>query len=568
MSKRILWAAVLIAAVTAVVLLLMHRQPKKVAMIIKNAAMYTVNPAQPKAEAVAVTNGIIMGVGTTADILARFEADTVIDLKGKPMYPGFIDSHAHLEGLGSLLVIVDVGNCSMKEIRERVAAEVSHHHDGTWLRGRGWDQNLWEGRQFPTCADLDGVAPDVPVVLERIDGHAVWLNSAALRRTGISASTPDPVGGRIVRDRRGNPSGVLVDNAINFLTAVLPPPSRTERRDAVQRAIQMCLRAGLTQVHDMGADSTLIEVYRELEREGRFPFRVYVALDGTKDTWRKSLESGPAQADPAGRVTVRALKMYMDGALGSRGAALMAPYADDPGNRGLTMMSADSLKSVALLCLTHGFQLCVHAIGDRANAIVLSAYEDAFKSRRVNGNDVRFRIEHAQVLDPADVKRFHLLGVIPMMQPGHCTSDFAWAEDRLGAQRAAYAYAWRSLIDDGNIVPAGSDFPVESPNPLLGFYAAISRQDLHGEPPGGWHPEQRMTREEALKAYTIWASYAAFEENVKGSIEPGKWADFVVLSEDIMTVSPIRIPDVRVMKTIVGGSIVYEAADSSLTEGE
>ncbi len=561
MRRALVVLLIVCAAIAFAFFLFRQRGPREVSMILTNGTVYTVNPSLPKAEAVAIDHGVIAAVGTTKDILARFKADTVIDLQHMVVYPGFIDAHAHLEGLGAQLMYVDVqGGLSLDEIRRAVIAEIPHHRDGSWIRGRGWDQNLWLSKAFPTRADLDGVAPDVPVVLQRVDGHAFWLNTAALRKTNITRSTPDPVGGRILRDASGEATGVLIDNAMIYLTAVLPSPSKAERTEAIRRAVQRCLRYGLTQVHDMGVDEEMLTIYRELIRDNRFPFRVYTAIDGDGDTWKKYLASGPEKEDSSGRLAIRALKVYMDGALGSRGAALLAPYTDEPTNRGLTTMTADSLRRLAGLCLEHGFQLCTHAIGDRANAIVLTAYADAFTERHVNGNDVRFRIEHAQVLDPVDIPRFHKLGVIPMMQPAHCTSDNPWVEDRIGKARAAFAYAWRSLLDDGNIVPGGSDFPVESPDPLRGFSAAITRQDQHGQPRGGWHPEQCMTRDEALKAFTIWASYAAFQEGQKGSIEPGKWADLVVLSDDIMAIEPSKIPDVEVRKTIVAGQIVYDAS--------
>jgi predicted amidohydrolase YtcJ len=558
MKSRLAVTAALALCLAAAAFLLLRHHHREVSMILVNGDVYTVNPTQPKAEAVAIDRGVIVGVGTSRDLLEGFKGDTVIDLGGKPVYPGFIDSHAHLEGLGIMLMTLDLHQASSpEEVASLVAAEASRRPAESWIRGRGWDQNLWPGKHFPNRSTLDEAAPGNPVVLGRVDGHAVWANSRALRLAGISRSTADPQGGRVVRDASGEPTGVLIDNATLLLAAVVPPPTREERTEAVRRAVGRCLRFGLTEVHDMGVDGDLVEIYRGLIRDGAFPFRVYAAVEGGSS--KRFLAEGTGKGDATGKLTVRAVKLYMDGALGSRGAALFQAYDDDPGNRGHTMMSSDSLRRMAELCLDRGFQLCVHAIGDRANNLVLSAFDEAFKSRKINGTDVRFRVEHAQVLEPADVPRFHRLGVLPMMQPTHCTSDMPWVTDRLGEARARNAYVWRSLLDDGNIVPAGSDFPVESPSPLLGMYAAITRQNLEGKPDSGWHGEQRMTREEALKAYTIWGAYAAFQEERKGTIEIGKWADLVVLSEDIMTVEPRRIPAVRVEKTIVGGFMAYEA---------
>ncbi len=534
-------------------------------MLLTNGVVYTVNPSQPKADAIAIDGGVIVGVGTGRDLQERFKPDSVIDLHGKPVYPGFIDSHAHLEGLGASLMFLDLRNTkSAQAVVQRVAETAQQRPAGAWIRGRGWDQNLWPTKTFPTKQLLDAVVPKNPVVLQRIDGHAVWVNSLTLKLAGITRNTPDPPAGRILRTPKGEPTGVLIDQAVDLLLSAIPPPTKQEREEAISRAVNVCLRFGLTQVHDMGADSQMIAIYRELIARKEFPFRVYVAVDGIGPTWTEFLKSGPMELDDSGRLSVRALKLYMDGALGSRGAALFEPYSDDPPNRGITVMSVDSLTHVAELCVDKGFQLCVHAIGDRANSIVLSAYAKAFQERRVSGSDLRFRVEHVEVLDPADVRRFHELGVLPSMQPTHCTSDMPWIVDRLGPARVKDASVWSSLLNDGNIIPGGSDFPVESPNPLLGIYAAITRQDLEGRPDTGWFAGQCMTRDEALKSFTLWGSYSAFQEDRKGSIEVGKWADLVVLDRDIMRVPPREIPEAAVLKTMVGGVFVYEAGSTDV----
>ena len=548
---------------------LFNISPREASMLLVNGIVYTVNEHQPLAEAVAIRGDKIVGVGTTKDIMAAFKAERVIDLKGRAVYPGFIDSHAHLENLGIILTTLNlIGTSSVDEIQEMVRKGVEGKELGQWLRGRGWDQNVWRTKAFPTHEMLDAVSGDVPVYLTRIDGHAVWVNEKVLTLAGISKSTPDPQGGKILRDKSGNPTGVFIDNAVDLLLSVLPEPTDDERMETVSRAVQECLKVGLTEVHDMGVDLQGIRVYKRMIQEGKFPFRVYAALaddispsdqSGFGPTLQQYFRSGPETGGDSGRLTVRAIKLYADGALGSRGAALIEPYADDPGNRGLTLISTAILNSAAGQALAKGFQLCVHAIGDRANNIVLNVYEKVLTGPGKNPGDVRFRIEHAQVLDSADIPRFHRIGVLPMMQPTHCTSDMGWAEDRLGPRRVKGAYAWRSLIDDGSIVPGGSDFPVESPNPLFGIYAAITRQDQNGLPAGGWHPEQRMTREEALKSFTIWGAYAGFQEKLKGSLESGKWADLVVLSDDIMKTEPRKICTTTVEMTIIGGEIVYSS---------
>ena len=526
-------------------------------MLLINGVVYTLNDEQPSAEAVAIQGERIVGVGSTKEITSAFASGQIIDLHGRPVYPGFIDSHAHLEGLGAALMYLDLsGTTSIEEITRLVKQEAARRKDGQWLRGRGWDQNKWHPPDFPTHQQLDAASGDVPVYLKRIDGHAAWVNRRVMELAHIDRSTRDPEGGKILRDEHGNPTGVFVDRAVDMLEAVIPPPSEAERKEAIRLAVNECLKVGLTEVHDMGVDLGLLDIYDRLIRSGEFPFRVYAAIDGPGETWNHFLQSGPDTAGHAGRLTVRALKMYADGALGSRGAALLRPYSDDPGNRGLTLTSTAELTRAAHECLDRGFQLCVHAIGDRANNMVLNVYEDVLPK---GGRTARFRVEHAQVLDTADIPRFHRIGVLPMMQPSHCTSDMPWVKDRLGAQRLAGAYAWRSLLDQGSIIPGGSDFPVESPNPLWGFYAAITRQDRTGRPAGGWHPEQRMTRLEALRSFTIWGAYAGFQENVKGSIKPGKWADLTVLSDDIMKIDPPRIPGTTVDMTVVAGSIVYRS---------
>lgn len=524
-----------------------------------NGNMYTVDDRAPRAEAFAVREGRFVEVGSTARITSHFKADTTVDLQGKSVYPGFIDSHAHVEGLGAALLNLNLNGKSIAEIEAAVAGAAQVKRPGQWIRGRGWDQNLWPGKAFPTHIQLDAVSPNRPVYLTRVDGHAAWVNSVVLLMAGITRATRDPQGGRILRDSRGNPTGVFVDNAMALLGSFLPEPSDEDREEAIQLAVAECLRKGITQVHDMGAGLDVIRAYKKLISQGRFPFRVYVALEGTDSLAVDSyLRSGPEVDQANGKLTVRAIKLYADGALGSRGAALVEPYSDDPGNRGLTLTSGEELELAAERSLEKGFQLCVHAIGDRANTIVLSAYERAFNAKQVKGTDKRFRVEHAQILDQRDIHRFSSDGVIPSMQPVHCTSDMPWAPDRLGPARVKGAYAWKSLINAGSIIPGGSDAPVEDPNPLGGFFAAVTRQRPDGTPSGGWNAPERMSREEALKCFTIWGSFAAFQEKEKGSIEDGKWADFVVLDEDIMTVEVRKIPDVVVAMTVVGGNIAYK----------
>jgi predicted amidohydrolase YtcJ len=563
-----------------VLVIFVNRTEREVDLILTNGVVYTVDRDNSIAEAVAISGGRIAAVGSTSGIVRKFKPRHSIDLEGKAVYPGFIDAHAHLLGLGASLKTLNfVGTTSLHEVLNMVRERAISARPGAWIRGRGWDQNDWPVKNFPTHEDLDRVAPSNPVYLIRIDGHATWVNKRVLEIAGITRNTEDPPGGRIIRDKAGNPTGILIDNAQALISNYIPEPSEEEVAEAIKLAVDACVKFGLTEIHDMGVGLKVIEKYKRFIDEGRFPIRIYVAADGLSDAWEYYAKHGPEVGYGNNHLSVRSVKLVADGALGSRGAALIEPYSDDPGNRGLTRLSFDQIFGVSRTAAEKGFQVCTHAIGDRGNTIVLDAYEKAYAGRE--RPDLRFRVEHAQVLAESDIPRFKKLGVIPSMQPTHCTSDMYWAEARLGPKRIRGAYAWRSLLNTGVIICGGSDVPVESPNPLLGFYAAITRQDDEGRPKNwrdvqkyfvlssegitdtsafedGWYADQKMTRDEALKAFTIWAAYGAFEEELKGSIEPGKLADLVVLSEDIMKIEPREIPKTEVMMTFIDGKIVYE----------
>lgn len=518
--------------------------------VVENANIYTGNVTQPKARAMAVTGDRIVAVG--ADVKGRTGPNTRrIDLNGAAVLPGLIDAHAHMRGLGGLLESRDLRfTPTIEEIARYVGELAASKPKGEWVTARNWDQTNWGGA-LPRAADLDKAAPDHPVYLTRVDGHAAWTNTAALRLAGVTAQTADPPGGKIIRDALGNPTGVLVDRAMGLVRSKIPPPTYGQIKNQLESAARECARLGLTGVHDAGVSQEDLRAYRELIAEGRFPLRVYAMIGGDGPLWREYLERGPEIGD---RLTVRSIKLYADGALGSRGAALWQDYSDEKGNTGLLMTTRESVERVSREAVAKGFQVCTHAIGDRANRIVLEAYAAALGGR----NDKRFRVEHAQIVALPDFKLFADYSVIASIQATHATSDMRWIAQRVGPDRVAGAYAWQRFRKLGVPVANGSDFPVEEPNPMLGLYASVTRQDLKGQPPGGWTPDQKMSREQALDSFTRGAAYAAFEEKLKGTLEPGKLADFIVLDRDIMTAPAMEIPKARVRMTVLGGKIVHE----------
>jgi len=487
-----------------------------------------------------------------------------MDLHGATVVPGIVDAHAHLLGLGNTLQRVNlVGSSSYDQVIDRVKAWAKDVKPGVWIQGRGWDQNLWPAKQFPTHEALSRAFPNNPVVLTRIDGHALVANAKAMELSHVTATTADPSGGRIVRLSSGAPSGVFVDNAKSLIERTIPAATRADNRKAILAAVAEANRWGLTGIHDAGEDAETIGIYEELAKAGSYNLRNYVMLSDPGEPNSPAalgnpyIQRGPQSALYDGHLWIRAIKLYADGALGSRGAALLAPYSDEPSNSGLLVSKPEHIEAWAEAALRRGFQVNVHAIGDRGNRIVLDSFDSALK--KIPKADHRFRIEHAQVLSMEDIPRFAKLGVIPSMQATHQTSDMGWAESRVGPQRIRGAYAWRSLLNTGVIVPNGTDFPVEQVNPLLTFHAAVTRQDPSNQPAGGWYPEQKMTREEALQSITIWPAYAGFQESVLGSLSPGKYADFVILDRDIMHVPDAEILGTRVVSTWIGGKRVYEA---------
>ena len=541
------------------VALTLQQQPAD--LVVLNARVYTADANRPVAEAFAVRAGRIAFVGSARGALTLVGPRTErLDLGGRTVIPGMVDAHAHLLGLGQALRTVDlVGTRSYDEVIARVVARAKTARPGEWIRGRGWDQNDWADTRFPTHQALSRAVPNNPVYLTRVDGHAALVNAKALELAQVTAATPDPAGGRFIRDSAGGgtPTGVLIDGAQGVVGRVIPPASRAELQAQTLAAIADLNRWGLTGIHDAGVNAEGIAVYEGLAREGRYSLRNYVMIRDNDSTLDAFMRRGPQNALYDGRLWIRAIKLSADGALGSRGAALLEPYSDDAGNMGLITTPMERVKSVAVRALRAGFQLNVHAIGDRANRLVLDQFEAAL--REVPVADHRFRIEHAQILHHQDIPRFAQLDVIPSMQGSHQTSDMYWVPNRLGWARSVGAYAWRSLLNTGVVIPNGSDLPVEASNPLISFHSFVTREDADNFPPGGWFPAQRTTRQEALWSMTLWPAYASFMENESGTLTAGKFADFVVLDRDIMTVAPEEILKTSVVLTVLGGRVVYRA---------
>ena len=550
--------ALLLLLVPAIVAAQQQPQQQPADLIVTNARIYTVDESHPLADAMAVRGGKVQFVGSTRAAMALRGASTrVIDLNGRTVIPGMVDAHGHVDNLGLALRTVDLtGTSSYDEVIARVAARAKTMQPGQWIIGRGWDQNDWGDTRFPTHEKLTAAVPNNPVYLTRVDGHAGLANASALKAANITAQTRDPDGGHIERTANGSPAGVFIDNAQGLLRRVVPQPTRDEVKSEVQAAIAEAQKWGLTGVHDAGASSQVLDIYEELGKAGQLNFRMYAMISDDSTTLAKWFARGPLVGGYDNTLWIRSIKLYIDGALGSRGAALLDPYADMANTNGLLVSKPEHIGEVAARALKTGFQINTHAIGDRGNRIVLDEYEKALKTTPVA--DHRFRVEHAQIISPDDIPRFAELGVIPSMQASHQTSDMYWAGTRLGSTRLLGAYAWRSLLNNGSIIPNGSDFPVEQVNPLISFHAAFSRQDARDWPPNGWYPEQKMTRDEALRSITLWPAYAAFQESVMGSLSPGKLADFVVLDQDIMRVAPEQVLRTQVLATYVGGKAVYE----------
>ncbi|RYY38263.1 MAG: amidohydrolase [Chitinophagaceae bacterium] len=526
-------------------------QKTKADLLLFNARIYTADSAFSTASALAVTEGRIVAVGASNDLLARFDPKKKVNAQGRSVYPGFIDAHAHFVNYGFSLQRVDVtGTRSWSGVLQRVQTFVKKQGlaKGAWILGRGWDQNDWTKKEFPDRAQLDALYPDNPVLLTRVDGHAAIANAAALKAAGIDG--PRELMGGTVEIRDGRPTGILIDNAVDLVGDKIPVPSRRQALSALLAAERNCFAVGLTSIDDCGLDYEVVQFIDSLQKRKELKMRIYAMLSDAPRNFEWALRYGPYATD---RLSVRAFKVYADGALGSRGATLLQPYSDKPGWSGFLLSRPEHFDSVAHVLYQNNWQMCTHAIGDSGNRTVLKIYGKYLQGK----NDRRWRIEHAQVVAPEDFALFGRYGIVPSVQPTHATSDMYWAADRLGADRVKGAYAYRQLLEQNGWMPLGTDFPVEDISPFKTFYAAVARKDSKGFPAGGYHPENALTRRQALWGMTLWAAKSNFEEGVKGSLELGKWADFIILDRDLMTVEEKQILSTRVLETYVAGSVVF-----------
>jgi hypothetical protein len=521
--------------------------------------IWTGDSMRPWADSLASREGIIIAVGNRSEVEKTRGPNTrVLDLPDNFATPGLVDAHGHLTGLGETLEQIDLrGVPSVEEVVRRVVDRAGKLSEGEWVLGQSWDQSLWPGKELPTHQPLSQALPARPVFLRRVDGHAVWVNAAALNAAGITADTPDPAGGKILRGRDGKPTGVLLDAAVDVFSKHLPPTSRAGLSRQFLAAQRLCLEAGLTGVHDAGESAREIDVLRELDASGTLKLRVYGMASPPAGREVEFVSRPPGSARPGDRYVLRAIKMFIDGAMGSRGAALFEDYSDDSGNRGLILTEPDLLQRITEAALKNGWQVCTHAIGDRGNRLVLDAYQAALS--RVPSRDPRLRIEHAQVVALHDIPRFAELGVIASMQPTHATTDMRWALDRLGPSRIAGAYAWRRFIEANAELAFGSDFPVEHVSPLLGLYASITRQDLNGEPAGGFMPDQRITLDEALHAFTAGSAFASFDEQRRGVLRPGMQCDMTVFDRELSQDAARQLSQAKVLATVIAGEVVFSA---------
>ncbi len=557
--------------ITSLILLILifscSRHDEQADLILHNGHIYTVNDEMPKAGAVVVKSGKIVFVGAPEEAMSWKGRNTrLVDLDGRMMMPGFIEGHAHFMGEGYAKLILDLNSVSSyEELVESVAERVADAEPGVWITGRGWHQDKWDSisspvvQGFPTHQKLSAVSPDNPVFLRHASGHLALANAKAMALAGIDAQTPNVDGGEIFKDRQGNPTGIFNETAQGLVGRVMPKQDGDTDQLAFEKALESCLTNGITSFHDAGVNQNVIDLYKKNLESGRLKIRMYAMLSGSDEGLLNSyFTSGPEIGLGSDFLTIRSIKLFGDGALGSRGAWLLEEYEDMHGAHGHSTMPVQDILDISRKAINYGFQVCTHAIGDRANRETLDQYELAFSETAKPSDAYRFRIEHAQHLHPDDIPRFGKMGVLPAMQAIHMSSDRPWAIDRLGERRIAEgAYVWQELLKTGAIIINGTDAPVEPIDPLACFYASVTRKTLKGQPPGGYEPMQKMTRQQALKSYTLDAAFGAFEEDIKGSVVAGKYADFTILSRDIMTIPEEEILQTKVVMTIVNGEIVF-----------
>lgn len=526
---------------------------KKVDLIVTNGKVYTVDSVFSVAEAFAVSGDKIVATGTTDQILSGYTANKVVDAMGKFIYPGFNDAHCHFNGYATDLVqYADLSGTSNPEEIYNILTDFYKTNGGTWVLGRGWDQNDWPGKEFPDKTRLDELFPDVPVYLIRIDGHAGWCNSAALKIAGINNGVAVEGGKILVKN--GQPTGVLIDKAEGLVSKYIPNLSEEQLKKGLLKAQENCFAVGLTSVTDCGLGKGAILLMDSMQKQGSLKMRVNAMLNPTDENFDYFVKTGGYRTD---RLNVNTIKLYADGALGSRGALMLEDYSDAPGNKGLQMESREYYEKICKLAYDHNFIVATHAIGDGGNRLMLDIYGSVLGGK----NDRRWRIEHAQIINAEDFRKFGQFSIVPSIQATHCTSDMGWAEERVGPERIKGAYAYQTLLGQLGWLPNGTDFPVEKIDPLLTFYASVFRADANGNPLGGWHIGEGLAREEALRSMNIWGAKASFEENGKGSIEPGKVADFVILDTDLMSASPQQVLQTKVLSTWINGEKVFERTD-------
>ncbi len=538
--------------------ILLACSPTDETLLIENINGYTIiGDELVEFKSVAIKNGKFIETSNVS-LWDEFPNAKVIDGNGKTLLPGLIDAHGHVMGLGFQELNVNLmGINSLEATLDTLKNYAEANPDLEWIQGRGWNQTLWEENKFPTAADIDKVISDRPVWLSRVDGHAGWGNSMALRMAGISKDTPDPQGGKVIRDGSGNATGVFIDAAQGFVESEIPAPTEKEQRLALEKAYAQMAKMGITSVHDAGVGVKAWNLYKEFNDQDMAKTRIYGMISGSGNTFDELSKNGPIESYSDDMLALRSVKLYSDGALGSRGAAMLQPYSDDPGNVGLLFMEQEEMDAAVSKVVGKGFQANIHAIGDAGNRQVLDALEKAQDEHDDQG--LRNRVEHAQIVALDDIPRFKELDLIASMQPTHATSDMNMAEDRVGPQRIKGGYAWKTFLEQGTVVAAGSDFPVEHSNPFFGLYSAVTRMDHSGNPDGGWYPNESLTREEALRAFTIDAAYAGHQEDVLGSIEEGKWADFILIDQDYFSVPASKIWEIKVLETWVAGKKVYSA---------